>query len=439
MFLNDKLAFNKLLDVINSGANDVHWTWKADVIIENVSYPLYSFIGSKVISDYTGQFYDKRRIKVKVPIDLAILKIIPNKSNLKVTLTRRLSDQTGNNSITNPSTATIYDAYLLDSDSLELTLSNLVSTNDLSQLRDFVDLNFQLVETGLITFRGIEEYGNFRDCTLTDLIRGLMTQEINGEQFNVDVQPMDNDRLYKNFLLPSGVKLPKLPKYLQECDTGGLYKNGLGYYHRNKTTYIYPIYDFERFNDTKRTLTILNVPESEMPVAEITYRRSVDAVEIIALGDIKHLDVSELSLNQQGNAIRYANLDNIHNSFYTHVDGLLEIPKGLNRNEVSVEDRPKANHVVNTVDGYLTDNHYDPISKMKNGVGAYVTLDWQSSDHELLYPGMPTKLYYLAGGELKQVYGTLVNATTVTEKETDSVTSTLFVSSTKLTIFCERL
>lgn len=116
-------------------------------------------------------------------------------------------------------------------------------------------ITLQLIEPELFDIRKIGINDILTNVTIEDVIKHTIA--LFGIQKYSMVKP-DNQRVYRNFIIPPIKYFADLFNYLQEHY--GIYSKGCGYYYTGGVCYIYPKY--ERDLDAKRkTLHVYKVPE----------------------------------------------------------------------------------------------------------------------------------------------------------------------------------
>lgn len=284
---------------------------------------------------------------------------------------------------------------------------------DLSKLEQY---QFTLVNEVVEQLRLKLTGGIFRNCRPEQLVRSILTAkslEIDVEAavkpLGVDIVPPDSQEGRAHIVIPHGTRLPDIPGRIQKFH-GGIYSTGCGCYFQGRHWYVYPLYALDRFQKAKRTLTIANVPRQDMAASESSYQLQAGQVYIVATGEVKHLDYSDIQQVNEGNGTRFIRATDLHRGFAKNEGNRSKINRSTHASEF-VSD-PNAQQLVNApVSGnYITDNQYNEFSKLAPRQGARVQVFWENSRPDLIYPGMPCRFLYMEQGQQRILYGLVLSA-----------------------------
>ena len=440
MILDDSVIYERIQKVFQSGENPVYFNYEIEIVAGGETHKVFNVLSVVEESNYVGEFMSFVTAEVQMYHSMLRRSIQPNSDKLVVKLTKTPVGLDGTHAQGEETITRFFDAYLMNDKNQDLMGSNVAdATDEQFDAAGLATVFLELVEQDFVNYKLIESYGNYRDCSVTDILRGLMTRKINGRTFNVDMVEGDNETVYKQFRIPAKIPLEKLPRFIQEANYGGVYSSSIGYFHRNAVTYIYPLLNYSRFDDTKRTLTILNIPSTEMVGVDNTYHLDKDALFVLSTGDIDHSDITEIQLHQKGNAVRYALSGNLIDTFSTIEDGVDIVPEQRNRKEHNFEERPRGLNKFTSPDRFFTDNVWAQSSKVTGGLGTILNMGWSTANIDLLYPGMPTKVIYKRNGEVHALYGTLTGAVSDTQSTEGSPIDKRYVSSVAMSFHCERV
>jgi hypothetical protein len=220
---------------------------------------------------------------------------------------------------------------------------------------------------------------------------------------------------------------------------GGLYSAGLGYYLQDDHWYVFPVYDNTRFNDGDPTLTIINVPPNRLPGIERTYRKDGDNLVVLATGDAKFRDLSNLAQLNAGNGVRFADASKMMQDFVTVKGNKAQAARAKNNTEIVGDKRPNNVNYVTTALRGINANPYVEYSALTARQGSGINLVWENADHTLIHPGMPARVMYLDGDEVKELYGVLQGAHLYASMREVGVTSERFVNHMTLSVFVKPL
>lgn len=444
MIIDDSVFQKAVAKLHSSGVNPVHWRYEAIFITaDGQQIPVHNVESLKRISMYFTETTDYHFLTVNL-FKSAYQQILKgNRKLLKLQLTRFPTNLSGETVSSGGNYVETYCAHLLDlaSEAVETRVGALTGTY-LDDLGGFVTTRVQLVERGIAEFRLWEISGVYRNCTMAHLILGLLSTPItalgeSGEiNYNVTMYPADNTDPYYQRVIPNGIPLVDIPGWLQL--TWGVYMGGIGNYLYQGMWYVYPLYNFTRYQKAKRRVTIINVPKNEMMGLTSSYYVDGDEIYIYATGDTKHTDTSDKRLDRSGTGFKAAKLGNLVSGFTETANGQTSIRKDGNYNVVSFDDRESDVSNIKAVPNLLTDNLWRDSSVVIQNMGNFITLAWENSNVYILYPGIPVRFIYKYRGIPHSLFGTIASVDTHTSTYMNNVSDTMYKNNSNITIHCER-
>ena len=294
----------------------------------------------------------------------------------------------------------------------------------------------------------IRTHGIFRNATLEDVVKGMLTdvcKDINeevDEEFEiegVDMIEPDNDDEYEQVILPHDIRLMEIPRWLHEHH-GGLYEQGLGFYLQYCPAhdpgspeegvmqwsedrqqgqwfwFIWPEYAVDRFDEVEDNLTIFNIPENRFESIERSYfvegtSSLYKKVVVVATGDVSHEDQSEELEFNQGTGVRWVKGDLLEN-WYEEIEpgGVrdtwdVEVDAEENIEEHKGHQRESGENYIPYRPRRITSNPNYLKSKIAARQGTIIRFQWQNGDPELIYPGMPVRLYQMFDNDMDEYEG----------------------------------
>ncbi len=461
MIIDDITFKNSLVKLNNGEFRRVHWKYAAEFINDsNNVISVLNVVALYRLSNFAEKTNDHLAVTVQVSKSVSLkLKSGVNRRELKLRLVRTENSVYGQTKTVGVSQHEIYRAYLTDytSEPIETRVGGLSGavTDDLAEL---IELDVQLLEMGFAEFRLKETSGVCRNADMASILKAEMSAPVkalgndNNTGYDVDVYQVANpDKTYQ-MVIPSGTKIIDLPKYIQK-EKGGLYSAGLGRYlgnvptltggkdvarKVNKMWYIYPLYDFTRYNKSAMRMTIINVPRNEMLGIENSYVIDGQEIYIYATGDTKHIDRSVVTTEKTGTGLKALKTGNALKHQSVTSKGVTGIPKGRNVIQFGLDNRPSELNDIRLLDKKFTSNIFDAVSNFAKNQGVLIQVTWENSNPYLLLPGMPTKFIYKDMGIPHMLYGTLFIAETLDVTRQAAAHDTRYVSTTTLTLFCER-
>lgn len=446
MAIIDDAVFVKLLSKITEGTTQTPVNWKYTAFFtdsNNNKIEVHNVLAVTKISKYSTAISDFTFVTVNIFKGIYFQLLGTNRRMLSLTLTQTPNSVTGTTSAIGMSIVRTYDAYLTDntSEAVETRSGQLTGTH-LDDLGELINVDVHLVERGLAEFRLWNIGGVYRNVTMLELMQGLMSQPLKAfgdglnVGYNVTVYPTSNTERYYQRLIPNGVPLIDLPGWLQK--KWGVYSAGLGYYLTQKMWYVYPLYDYTRYNASTKRMTIVNVPVNEMVGLTNTYFTEGAELYVFATGKTKHIDTSDRQLDISGTGFRSAIMGNLIDHFTESKQGVTSIPTGRNLIAVTYEQREGNLDNIRPVPGLLSCNPWADSSKAISNMGNIVNVTWEYSNPDLLVPGMPLKFIYKALGVAYSLFGILQAVNTHTATPQKSVLDNRYVTTSNLTLFVER-
>lgn len=192
--------------------------------------------------------------------------------------------------------------------------------------------------------------------------------------------------------------LMKFPTYIQ--DTYGIYNGGIGTFLQkslsddgtfNDVIYVYPVYDYESYNNTeiKNKLSIYIPMTGKYDLSEGTFFRDGSVLKAIVSTDSIHQDKGEDDIRILGTEVINIHPKSLVNRSATSNDGEEEMY--FNKNKIS-----RSNEISKTSDGTsnvkyigLSGNMYKERSDMMIGSGIGFNMRWYNGGYLEIYPGMP--------------------------------------------------
>lgn len=447
MEIEETSLWREVERVVSSGGKPVHFEWTAEIRANDETIDVLKVLSVDIVQDYERKFGDEILAVFVIPAGTYTKRVYPYKDHLEVTLYKTPLKETQDTEDTEEEVQTeIYTATLIDSGTPVLHGDQINNIDEESMnLTGLFDIHFQLVNKALEQLRMITIGGVYRNCTVSDVIKGVLTHEsrkVDVEDARmpqgVDMVEADNQKKREHIVIPQGTKLVDLPEYIhRKC--GGVYSTGLGYYMREDWWYVYPCYDTSRFNDATQTLTIINVPRNKLVEIERTYRKDGDNLLVLATGDIRFRDDSQLQQLNAGNGVRFADADKMMGGFAKVKDNKVAASRGANVTEVKAFDRPNGNNQVRLSPRQITANPYQEYSDLARRQGGVIGLEWQHSEPAQIFPGMMVKLLYLEGDDIMEAFGVLLKTHHFVQKRGPGLVQGRYVSHTVLSVFVKPL
>ena len=384
-----------------------------------------------ITRDYNSNICDFITIVFDIPAGTFAKKIYPFRDNLEMTIAKRFKDNK------KPRVSTRYKlilyvqggmdaSYFSKADHASLDESNIMSVTAQLLLREVFGLKEAYVD------------GVYKNCTVTDVMRGCLAQscqlvELEGNklQHNIDVYEANNDFIYNNLIIPTGITCLDLPSYLHVKDYG-VYNGGIGTYiqkYNNKDMiFVYPLYSTSRYEDDSEypKLIIYHANSSKYDMIDNTYRVVDKNIEIIANSKTKSKDLGSNSLMDQGDTVVSSQAEQIFNSnFEITDDGIAFDSTKQLKGQAIINRRDGQNKMRYTDDS----NVYKQRTHVIRSTLAMYTIPWSYSNPDLIYPGMPALVVFEDSKKgLMKLYGTVQGISTFYDFKVKTHSSMLLVA-----------
>lgn len=421
-----------------------------DIITEKFTITTSDIVSCVVTGDFSSDFGETIMLHVRVMPSELLMGIMPNKDKLKIRLNKTIKVRTDNVTF-GKTTYDIYTATLAKEFSVdELALSSMRQPDQISEIdsQGPVDVVFQLQEATLEISR-LTQLGNvFRDATVENIIRVVMAPELIGNRDverlksegypglrGVDIIKPTNQKKYEYILIPPTIRIPDIPGYLQK--ELGVYATGIGSFIKRGVWYIFPLVSTALYGKTERSMTVYLLAENELTTPEKSFISKGRGVHILSSSNLSVVDNSEEFMHNVGNGMRFMRASALMDGLVTVTGNKLEFKRDENYKEFILKERSNGLTNAPIIQELWTDNPYPQTSILSRGLSKIVDFKWESSNPDKIFPGMPVKLNYVVGGELKSIVGTIMGYATVYEKTSTKTLENSFVPNTTIRIIAE--
>lgn len=311
-----------------------------------------------------------------------------------------------------------------------------------------IDLEFQLMDLSLEKLRAITVGGIFRKVKPEDVVKGFVAKESNTVKIADDGPAVtaikmfeaDNSEEREHIVIPQGLPLFQVPHYVQRY-CGGIYSSGINIYIQNKEIYIFPPYNTKRLDKEDKTLTIIKLPDQAYEEAERTYRLDGDKVIIMAATDSQFDDRGDEDFKSDANGIRFADARKYMHTLVDTEDNKAIAKRGRLNNEFLFKEVKIGDEQNNKVKSSKEAIHANPFfedSRLTLKEGNFISFNWKNSDASLLYPGMPVKILYLRGQEVRELQGSLLKVFQSNQMQNRGITSSNYQQQSALFVYVEK-
>lgn len=444
MDLKNTPIYREITQVTQQTWNPPVFGWRGEIIANDVSYTVLRILSIDRIGNFVTAYADETYVKCLLPAGQYIQDIYPHRANLKFRLYREIvagDDSVLQNSIV---TQTLTAKVVEDVDAVKQADSPEALNREAANLSNLLAIELQLTDTLLEQARMTSLGGPFRNCKVGDLLKYLMKttldaldNEETGDPIAIDMVESSNNDIIPTIVVPAGTPLTDIADYLHQ-KVSGIYNAGLGYYLQRNCWYVYPPYDVTRFDESPRGLTVINIPKNKMPHMEKTYRITSKQVIVLATGETKHHDFSESNKLNDGNGVRFAEAGKFLGEFATVENNKAVAMRGENNSEFITSKNEGRFNNVKMSGKRVTSNMFLELSKLASRQGAYVEVEWQNADPDLITPGMPLRYFYYDGTDVCQIDGVVVGIHAFMQAPNPLMAHRRHIVSAALTLFIRR-
>lgn len=432
--------------LIQAAPKEASYYWTAQFHVENENYEVVKVLSIDTIQDYESSYSDTMMVKLVVLGGTYTYRLIPNLAKLELTLYKSPVSEVYGTPIESRSNASErYIATILNAQASAIESNGMnMPTEQALNLTNLLNIEVQLISKPMDQMRMRSVGGNYRNATVEDVIKSVLTLEsgnievTEGLAAGVEMLPSTNTKKREHVILPQGLRLVDAPSYIHE-KCGGVYGTGFAYYYQSPYWYVFPPYNSSNFYERQKTLTAVRIPANRFPGAERSYRINGNSAIIMVTGEVRTKATGEISALNQGNGVRFADADQYMGNFVKTEDNRALASRGATNNEFITSARPSGNNNVQISPNRITSNALSEYSQLAARDGDLVGLSWENSNPSLIYPGMPVKILYLDGEDIKELFGLVIKAHHYTSTVGPGYTSSRHLSTTNLTVFAKRI
>lgn len=403
----------KVIDA-NQGANAVY----IDVVI-HTNYgdiPALRVYNHDTVREYSKQYADETSVLVSIPRGKYDYRVSTSRNELEVTVTLNNVPTNGNSPIADdPVGIHRYKAVLEinDNPTLESNYKEALDEYTLDLLEP-VTIKLQLISLAVEQLAAMPVGSIMRRSKVEDVIKYLLIEYPRTLQLSEDYSPLGihmvpclDQTLREHYPITQGITIMDAPGYIHRY-CGGVYSTGFSYYYQDDYWYVYPTFDYKRFQQSDKQLVILQVPATKMPGLDCTYMVEGSVVTIMATGETLYDDNSDLYKRANGNGVRFADASKLMDMAGETKDNKLLLSRGKLNNEFVSSPQKSGVNVLRVTEDRITSNIMFQASNLAGREGVYIQIAWQNADPSLIIPGMQTKIQYFKNGEIKEMYAVVI-------------------------------
>jgi hypothetical protein len=446
MEIEESSLWREIQAITQAGKKPVHYTWEAEIHVNGETIKPLKVLSVDNVQDFELKYADEILLTLAISGGKYTKRIYPFKDAIEITLYRTpIGEMDDSVEDEEKPQSERFVATLIDTGNPLLEANGMNAPDETTlDLTNLFNIEFQLVNKALDQLRMVTVGGIYRNTTGEDVIKAVLTNEskkikVEGGRLPQGVQmvPGANKKARDHVILPHGLKLVDVAEYVH-AKCGGVYSAGMGYYYYGDYWHVYPCYDTTRFNKASNTLTVINVPKNKMPGIERTYRKDGSNLVVLATGEVRFQDDSEVQQLNLGNGVRFAEADKFVEGGVVKTAGNKAVAtRGTNTSEFVSSERKSGNNNVRLSSNPINSNSFVEYSKLARRQGSVLTFVWENSLPELLHPGMMVKVLYMLEDEIREVYGVALKAHHFTEVASPGYTETRYVTRTALAVFVQ--
>jgi len=424
MELENSPLYTEVMDVFDKCDRNTQVFYEATLLLntQGDTYDPMEVVSYMTQRDYADNFADETSLTLKIPLGKYAYKVYPNRTTLKVSLRRISLNEQGGKDLEAPIQTALYSAVLIEEGAAVSELQgNEAKSEQALDLLGLMDVKFQLFDQCLERVRVVQVGGIYRKTTVTDLLKGLLTQvtkaiKVNNQQAvdTLEMTPANNANTREQMVIPQGVNVVDVPGFIQQ--KYGIYDADIGSYVQDKCWYLYPLFNTGRFKDVKKTLTIYILPPRKFPEIERSYRSSSDSVAILSVTQTDFRGDNDINYIVSGNGVRYTDAGIIMEDFSKTEGNKTTAKRNTNNNEYISQTQGNELKYAPVSEARITSNPFTEFSKLARRKGGMLKVQWINSDPGLVIPGMCTRIVYMVGETLQQAYGVLLGGTHICVK-----------------------
>lgn len=407
---------DEVMRIVNSRQGDPNTYIDAVIHTKFGDVPVMRVLNHDTMRDYTTQYSDEITLVAIVPSGQMAYRVHPSRNELEVTITGAPMAQHGGSSGKNRELgAQRFRAVLKSANdpALEASSRELLGETAMD-LQNIEVVEFQLFSKAMEQFAMRSCGGIYRRTAVADLVRSLLLQQMAAVDVEDDYKPRGIDMvdpvdaaIRDHIVIPHGTMVYDAPGYIHK-HCGGIYSSGLSYYYQDDYWYVYPTYDYKKFEEASRQLVVIQIPENKLPSLDYTYMVEGSVVSIIATGGLHLDDTSDIDKRSSGNGVRFADASKFFEGGVEVNGNKALMSRGKQNNEfISSKQKSGLNNVKMSEERISANTMYQA-SQLASKEGVHVQFVWQNCDPSLIRPGMQTKIYYYKDGQVRQMAAVVI-------------------------------
>lgn len=441
-----KAYYQQIADYCGSEKKGVHWNYTASIITPKGDQMVDSVLSIDISKDYERGFTDHIVLDCTVLKSFYIDNLYPVRNNFEVKIImNQVMEKESGMRLSNPKKITMkYRGVLVNPVDLgnnRKDASNTMSNDDQNKKTKFISVKIQLLDFTAEQIMKMSFGGLFHGIP-GEVCKAMLTEagkKLTGEVklLGVDMPDPHNKESTYDIVVPHGTKLLDLPRYIQtKCF--GIYNHDMGSYLHDGYWFLYPIYDFTRYEKEENRLTVSVVPPVAMVDNKRTYAVNKRTVNVICSGDVDLTDTSRAQMINEGNGITYFDTSKLkQESIVKNEQGVYINPTAAKKQMLTGNADDNLDNAP-MIEGRLTSSLSEVASQIAKRNATAISFVWNYANPYLLVPGMPTKVIYYKENTRYEINGVLLKQVALVHPEGKTMTLGRFNTSVGLVVLIDR-
>lgn len=433
--------------VIKEGVDRTFY-WSATIHSGDTDHDALKVLNIDTLERYDSKFCPEITITMYILAGKYQYVLMPNINRTEITIHRKPTIQV-NYGFDLESTELAHERYTavidhMDAPHFESNTAQKLDEFSLN-LSDAVLVRARLIPKAMEKFRLRSAGGGYRKIKVEDAIKNILIKHSNALDLpaefmpkGVDMVPPKDKAEREHILIPHGISATDAPGFVHK-HCGGVYSNGFSYFYKRDFWFVWPTYDYTRFNEVEDTLTIINVPSAKFPSLDRTWRMQDKSLIVLSTSEVSVRDATEHNQHTVGNGARFTTANSLKEGTVQVKDNKALYSRAVHNNELIIAQRENELNNVTSASTSITDNKHYVMSSLTLREGSFISMRWDNSSPELIRPGMQARIMYLEKDNVVEKYGVVVTLNTNTQLVGKSVTASQHVSTTDIIMFCERV
>lgn len=407
MFYNNPLLNEEINSIISNDLPQHTSSVEAIIHTEDADHYIKDVIGVDILSDYDAALTDDITLSCMMGTGDSHALIYPYRDNLQITIKLNFNGKI---------IEVRYKAFLISNTNNMLTPMNSSIDNVEKNKYSIDEVKFKCVNMlyGLLRLKTVN--GVMSNVRLDTIIRYYFNKELKNITIDgkpilpiLDIDEINNDRLYSNIVIRDGISLLDLPTELQT--EYGIYNGGIGTYIYNNGDVniisIYPSFNSEIFDIDRLKLVVYIVDIPTVDMVEKTCVIVNNELRVLLTSNVSYESTGEDVLYNGGVSFKAVNANNVMDRVYDKQDGV------VTSNANNVID---SQAIAKSKDGLsipkhvgVTDNLYMVRSSFIRASSKILKAQWNYSRPDLLYPNMPVEVVHSNNNTIIREDGTLLS------------------------------